>query len=88
MANHKSAEKRHRQNLKRRERNRGAKSTIRTSVKEALKLAKTGKREEALSEAKKATSLIDKAVVHGVLHKNTAQRTISRLHKNISTLSS
>jgi len=88
MANHKSAEKRHRQNLKRRESNRGAKSTIRTTVKTALQLAKTGKQSEALSEAKKATSLIDKAVVHGVLHKNSAQRTISRLHRNIATLSS
>ena len=87
MANHKSAEKRHRQNLKRREQNRGAKSTIRTSVKTALQLAKTGKRQEALTEAKKATSLIDKAVIHGVFHKNTAQRTISRLHRNISSLS-
>ncbi len=88
MANHKSAEKRHRQNLKRRESNRGAKSTIRTSIKTAIELAKSGKRDEALLEAKKATSLLDKAIVHGVLHKNTVQRTISRLHRNIESHSS
>ena len=84
MANHKSALKRHRQNVKRREQNRNAKSAIRTSVKTAIQYAKTGKAEEAMLEAKKATSLLDKAVVHGVIHKNTAQRTISRLHKGVA----
>ena len=84
MATHSSAEKRHRQSIKRRDSNRYAKSTLRTSMKKATELASEGKREEALEEARVANSLLDKAIVHGVMHKNTARRTISRLHKRIS----
>ena len=84
MATHPSAEKRHRQNQKRRAANRNARSTIRTTMKKAKALAAEGQKEEAQSAVVKATSLIDKAVVHGVLHKKTAQRTISRLQVAIN----
>ena len=86
MANNPSAEKRHRQNLKRRESNRIAKAALRTEIKSALRSAKTGEREQALAHAKKATSLLDKAAIHGVMKKNTVQRTISRLHRRINAL--
>jgi len=85
MATHKSAEKRHRQSLKLREKNRNDKSAIRTTLKRAAALTKSGDKAGALDVAKKASSLIDKAVSHGVLHKNTAKRTISRLHKNVNS---
>ena len=85
MANHASAEKRHRQSLKRRERNRTAKSSIRTSIKEAIRLAQAGEKDAALARAKVATKLLDKAVVQGVLHKNNAARRISRLHITINS---
>lgn len=84
MATHKSAEKRHRQSLKRRERNRNTKSTIRTTVKRALAAAKSGDKAGATELARKASSLFDKAVVHGVLHRNNARRSISRLQKAIN----
>ena len=87
MANHKSAEKRHRQNLKRRERNRVAKGAIRTKIKSALAAAKEGDKESALKEAQAASSLLDKAAIHGVLHKNNAARRISRLYKQIGSAS-
>jgi len=84
MATHPSAAKRNRQNIKRYEHNRSAKSAIRSSIKKTALLVKQGKREDALAEAKKATSLLDKAIVHGVMHKSTAARTISRLHRSIN----
>jgi len=85
MANHKSARKRHRQNLKRREQNRVARGSIRTTVKSALEASTQGDSETALAKAKIATTLLDKAVVHGVLHKNNAARRISRLHRLINS---
>ncbi len=87
MATHRSAEKRHRQSLKRRARNRFSKATYRTVIKSALELAKAGKTAEAKEKAKAATRLLDKAAIHGVLHKKTAQRNISRLHLQINALS-
>jgi small subunit ribosomal protein S20 len=86
MATHRSAEKRHRQSLKRRARNRLAKSTIRTTMKNALVLAKSGKADEAKAQAQAATRLIDKAAVHGILHKKNAQRNISRLNARVNAL--
>ena len=86
MATHRSAEKRYRQSLKRRARNRFAKATYRTAMKSALELATAGNKKEALDKAKLATKLLDKAAIHGVIHKKNAQRSISRLHARINTL--
>ena len=68
MANHPSALKRHRQSLKRRQRNRDAKSTIRTAIKKITQLLESGDKEAAKTHARLATKLFDKAAVHGVLH--------------------
>ena len=86
MATHPSAEKRHRQSLKRRARNRLSKATIRTTIKNAVTLAESGKTDEAKAKAREATRLLDKAAVHGTLHKKNAQRTISRLNARIHAL--
>lgn len=88
MATHKSAEKRHRQNLKRRARNRLAKATFRTALKRTVTLAQAGQKDEAKDAAKEATSLLDKAVVHGIVHKRTAARKISRLQKRLNRIAS
>jgi len=42
-------------------------------------------KEEAAKLAREATSLLDKAAIHGVLHKNTARRTIARLNQKVSS---
>ena len=84
MANHKSAEKRNRQNLKRRARNSQARSTIRTHIKAAKAAHTEGNKEEAGKHAKVAISLLDKGVVHGLYHRKTASRTISRLDNFLS----
>ena len=79
MANIKSAEKRVLIAEANRQRNVAFKSTIKTAVKKALELA-NGEDKEALNTAvSKVYQLCDKAVVKGILHKNTAARKKSRL---------
>jgi small subunit ribosomal protein S20 len=79
MPNHKSAEKRVRQNEKRRDINRGNRGRLRTGIKKlraALESGDTGAAQELLPQT---VSLIDKAVQKGVLHRNAAARHKSRL---------
>jgi small subunit ribosomal protein S20 len=86
MANHKSAEKRVRQNSKRNEINRSNRSSLRTSIKK-LRAAVASKDKTASTELLTPTiSLIDKAVNKGILHKNTAARHKSRLTKHVAEL--
>jgi len=86
MANHKSAEKRVRQNAKRNLINRSNRSKLRTSIKN-LRAAVAGADKNATTELLAPTiSLIDKAVNKGVLHKNTAARYKGRLTKKVNSL--
>ena len=86
MANHKSAEKRVRQNAKRKEINRSNRSKLRTSIKK-LRAAVAGHDKAASTELLIPTvSLIDKAVNKGIIHKNTAARHKSRLTKHVNAL--
>ena len=79
MPNHKSAEKRMRQNEARRMINRGNRSRVRTSIKN-LRSAIGARDAAQLKELLPATiSTIDKAVQNGALHKNAAARYKSRL---------
>lgn len=80
---HKSAQKRHRQSLKRRLINRSRKSTIKTFSKKAIAAAVAGEADMAATQSK-AESLIDKAAKGSTLHKNTAARKKSRLAKAIN----
>jgi len=85
MANHPSAQKRHRQSLKRRLRNRNAKAAIRTAIKKTSAYIEKGELDAAKKEASIATRLLDKAGIHGILHKNTVARSISRLQSRVNT---
>lgn len=79
MPNHKSAEKRVRQNEKRRENNRSNRSRLRSSIKK-LRTALSANDAGAVTELLPETiSTIDKAVQKGVLHRNAAARHKSRL---------
>ena len=82
MPNHKSAEKRARQNEKRRQRNRGSRGKLRTGVKK-LRAALEGGDKGAQALLPETVSLIDKAVQKGVLHRNAAARYKSRLAKRV-----
>ena len=86
MANHKSAEKRNRQNKIRNARNTHIRSTMRTYVKKVRIAVADGDQENAQALLEKAVPCIDKAAAKGVIHKATASRKISRLAKLISTM--
>ncbi len=86
MANHKSAIKRYKQNLKRRARNRSAKSAIWTSIKSTLKACKEKNFELANASLKNTTKLLDRAVSKGILHKKNATRRISRLTRKVNQI--
>ncbi len=87
MANHKSAIKRHRQSLKRRERNRSAKSSIKTAVRATSDALNTGDAKSAQTNLKLAIKQIAKAQSKGILHKKTASRKISRIAKRVAAKS-
>ena len=77
MANTKSAEKRWRQSLKRRMRNRAAISTARTFVRDTVRTIRAG--EPDPDKLKQAVIALDKAAEKGIIHKNNAARRKSRL---------
>ncbi|MEZ4366885.1 MAG: 30S ribosomal protein S20 [Kofleriaceae bacterium] len=78
MANIASAQKKNRQMIVNRARNRAAMSALRTAVKKA-RTAVDGKAAEAQALVKAAVAQIDKAATKGLLKKNTAARYVSRL---------
>ena len=84
MANHASAEKRHRQSLRRRTRNRMNKSNCRTLAKKTISLLETASLEDAKSALKAAERAIAKAAAKGIYDKGTAKRKISRLAKAVA----
>lgn len=79
MANHKSAEKAHRQSLKRAARNRNVKSRVKTFITHFKSALKTANFENAISAFRKAESELMRSVSKGVMHLNTAARKVSRL---------
>ena len=85
MPNHKSAEKRVRQNEKRRDINRSNRTRLRTSIKKLRALlAGNPSTEEATAMLPRTISTIDKAVQKGVLHRNAAARYKSRLTTRVN----
>jgi small subunit ribosomal protein S20 len=82
VANIKSQIKRNRQNERRRLANKAARSELRTRTKSAVNAAETGAEdvEERLAAAIKR---IDKAAASGLIHKNAAARSKSRLIKRV-----
>ena len=86
MATHKSAEKRYRQSLTKRSRNRLVKATLRsaiTAVRAEITAKDKTKAKAALTQAER---LIARAAVKGVLNKGTARRTISRLAQGVAKI--
>jgi small subunit ribosomal protein S20 len=81
VANHKSAEKRNRQRIKRRARNLFYLSTLRTYMKRVRKSLADGNVDDAKETLPKAVTAVAKAASKGVIHRNAASRYISRLHR-------
>lgn len=88
MPNTKSAEKRMRQNEKRRMRNRQKRSQMRTEIKKFRQLLSEQKLEDARGILKQVYSIIDRTAQKGVIHANTAARYKSRLTKHLNELAS
>lgn len=86
MPNTKSAKKRLHQNAARRNRNRAAKSLLRTRLRKLLETVRAGNVEQAEVEYKAFARVLDKAGHRRVIHKNKAARTKSRLQKRIKAL--
>ena len=78
MANHASAEKRNRQRIKRTDRNRSVKSSLRTSIKKA-RTATDGGAENASALLVAAQSELDRAAAKGVIPTKRASRVKGRL---------
>jgi small subunit ribosomal protein S20 len=86
MANHKSAEKRARQNAKRNEINRSNRSRVRTQIKKLRTAISATDKAQSAELIAPTVSIIDKAVNKGIIHKNTAARYKSRLTKHVAEL--
>ena len=81
---HPSAEKRHRQSLKRAERNRVVRTRARSLAKTAAETIATSTDEAKAREAlKQATKVLYKAISSGTMHRNTVRRKVARLSANL-----
>lgn len=83
MANTKQSAKRARQSEKHRQHNVALRSRMRTAIKNVLKAVESGNAEEANTLYKTAVPKIDTMVNKGLIHKNKAARTKSRLNARI-----
>ena len=87
MANHFSALKRARQTETKTAVNRANKSRMRSALRELRTALAEGDKATAESKLRVATSVLDKSVQKGVLHKNTASRYKARLAKRVAAKS-
>lgn len=88
MANSKQSAKRARQGEKHRQHNVGLRSRMRTAIKGILKAVDEGNVEAATTAYKDAVPKIDTLVTKGLIHKNKAARTKSRLNTRIRNIGS
>lgn len=86
MATTKSARKATRVIARRTLVNKARRSQLRTSIRSVEEAIAAGDRKKAADALKAAEPLIMRASQHGVVHKNTASRKISRLSKQIAKL--
>ena len=84
MANIKSAKKRILVNRTKYERNKAAKSAIKTAIKKVEAAVAGNDKDAAVRELVNATKIIDKAASKGIMHKNTAANKVSRLSKLVN----
>ena len=86
MANKKSAEKRARQAIIRRERNRTQRSTMRTAVKNLRQVVAEGDSKAAQELLPQTVGIVNATAQKGVIHRNAAARTTSRLTRAVNAL--
>jgi small subunit ribosomal protein S20 len=86
MANIKSARKRARQAVKRRDHNMGLRTRVRSAIKDVKKAVATGNKEAALQSLRETQGVIDRIVAKGILHRNAGDRHKSRLAQAVKGL--
>jgi small subunit ribosomal protein S20 len=86
VANSAGSRKRARQAIKRRTRTVALRSMVRTYIKKVYAAVATGEYDQAQTAFTKAQPYIDKMVNKGIMHKNTAARTKSRLNAKVFAL--
>jgi small subunit ribosomal protein S20 len=79
MASHKSAVKQVAKDRRRRARNRGSRSALRTVLKSVRTAIDSKDASTVQSQLGRAVSLLDRTASKGVMHRNAAARTKSRL---------
>ncbi len=86
MANIKSARKRARQSVKRRQHNAARRSQLRTLIRNVVRAIESKDRKSAEAAYKTAEPLIDRLATKGHIHDNKAARHKSRLTARIRAL--
>ena len=86
MANIKSAKKRVLVAAKRADRNKAARSKVKTYIKKVEAAIASGDKEAAKAVLIAATSVIDTATSKGIYHKNTSSRKVSRMAKAVNAM--
>jgi len=81
-----SAQKRVRQNAKRRVINRSRKSMLKTQIKHLESALNAGEKDNAQTRLKALTQKLDKLSTTSTLHKNTAARIKSRMTRRVNAL--
>jgi len=87
MANHKSAEKRIRQTVKKTERNKFYRTRVKNMTKEVREAVANGNKELALEKLKVVNKAFHSYVSKGFFKKATAGRKVGRLTKLVNQLS-
>lgn len=88
MANHKSAEKRARQTVRRTAVNTMRMSRVRTFVKKVEEAIEAGDKAKAQEALRAAQPELQSAASAGVIHRNTVSRRISRLSAQVKKMAS
>lgn len=86
MANSKSAKKRALQSEKRRQHNASRRSMMRTLLKKVNAAIEAGDKEAATQAFSAATPILDRYASKGLIHKNKAARSKSRINAAIKAL--
>jgi len=86
MANIKSARKRAKQAVERREHNMSLRTEVRTAIKNVKKAVAAGNKEGAAKLMLQSQRVIDRIVAKGILHRNAGNRHKSRLAHALKAL--
>jgi small subunit ribosomal protein S20 len=86
VANIKSQIKRNRQNERRRVRNKGSRSRLKTEAGKVRDAVEAGDRDAATAQLLATKRMLDRAASKGVIHRNTASRRKSALARAVTRM--